>query len=131
MKKLFLLTILSLSLVSCDRNDKPRDNDGKVEAPDNTGRNVRDRDSKAVTPLDQSENEGDRTITQRIRQAIVANKNLSTNAKNIKIVTVNGIVTLRGPVADSRERDMIGRIVNDTPGIVRVDNQLEITNVNN
>jgi len=67
-------------------------------APDNTGRNVRDRGGDTLTPGDQSNTKADLTLTQQIRKALMADKSLSTNAKNIKIITANGVVTLRGPV---------------------------------
>lgn len=76
-------------------------------APDNTGRNVRDRGGATLTPGDQSESEADRTLTQQIRKAVVADDSLSTMAKNIKIITVDGIVTLRGPVQSPQEREAI------------------------
>ena len=55
-------------------------------------------------PGDQSENEADRTITQNIRKAITADDSLSTNAKNVKIITNDGTVTLRGPVKSEKEK---------------------------
>src|SRR5262245_41669991 len=64
---------------------------------DNSGRNVRDRGDKTLTPMDQGGSEADRTITQDIRKAVVANDHFSTDAKNVKIITVDGVVTLRGP----------------------------------
>ncbi len=131
MKKYFLLAMLSLTLMSCERQDRQNNSSTKVEDVDNTGINVRDRDSTAITSGDQSENAGDRVITQKIRQAIVSNNSLSLNAKNIKIVTINGVVTLRGPVDNAREREIIGKIANDTSGILRVDNLLEITKPKN
>ena len=131
MKKYFLLAMISLTFMSCESQDRKNNPSSRVEDVDNTGINVRDRDSRAITSGDQSENERDRVITQKIRQVIVADNNLSTNAKNIKIVTINGVVTLRGPVANSKEKDIIGKIANDTSGIVRVDNLLEITNTKN
>src|SRR5437870_4142781 len=67
-------------------------------APDNTGRNVRDRSGATLTPGDQSEAKDDLRLTQQIRKAIMADKSLSTTAKNVKIMTINGAVTLRGPV---------------------------------
>src|ERR1700738_3854393 len=100
MRKIFLLMMLSLTLMACDRSDRPSNPQANQDY-DNTGNNVRDRNSMTVTPLDQSESESDRKITQKIRQAIVADDSLSTNAKNIKIITVKGIVTLRGPVANT------------------------------
>lgn len=151
MIKYFSMVMLSLTLVACSSQDKSTtsssnvDNDknghrvdhdntgrranndynGRVDN-DNTGKNVRDRDSAAITPLDQSESEADRTITQKIRKAVVVDDSLSTNAKNIKIITINGVVVLRGPVADQQEMESVLRKISDVQGIVRVDNQLEI-----
>jgi hyperosmotically inducible protein len=93
---------------------------------DNTERNVRDRDSKALTPMDQSENEADRTITQRIRKAVVADDSLSTNAKNVKIITNNGVVTLRGPVKSAQEKTKIVATAHQVAGASKVDDQLEV-----
>ena len=50
-----------------------------------------------MTPFDQSENEADRTLTQRIRQSVVDDDSLSTNAKNVKIISQNGAVTCAAP----------------------------------
>ena len=130
MRNLFLLTMLSLTLIACDRQDKPNNPPPSGHDHDNTGKNIRDRDSMTKTPLDQSESEADRTITQKIRQAIMSDASLSTNAKNIKIITIKGVVTLRGPVASSQEKDAIARKANDIQGIVKVDNQLEVTRNN-
>lgn len=126
MKKLILLSILSLTVVACDRNDKPNNPPVAGYDADNTAKNVRDRNN-TVTPADQSESEADRVISQKIRQALVADDSLSTNAKNVKVITINGIVTLRGPVSSAKEKDDIARKVYDVQGITRVDNQLEIT----
>ena len=98
---------------------------------DNTGINVRDRSSDAITPDDQSESYADRTITQKIRQAIMADDSISMTGKNIKVITINGIVTLRGPVLNDREKNAIALKANNIPGVVRVDNQLEIASRSN
>jgi len=74
-------------------------------APDNTGKNVRDRDDHTLTPGDQSSNEADVELTRRIREAVVADDSLSTSAHNIKIITINGMVTLRGPVSSTEEKN--------------------------
>lgn len=130
--KIFLMMMLSLTLIACDRQDKLNNPppSGQDYNNDNTGKNIRDRDSVTKTPLDQSESEADRTITQKIRQAIMSDRALSTNAKNIKIITIKGIVTLRGPVASPQEKDAIARKVSDVQGVVKVDNQIEITRSN-
>ncbi len=93
---------------------------------DNTARNVRDRDRKTLTPMDQSANDADRRITQTIRQEVVANKALSTNAHNVKIITVNGVVTLRGPVKNEDEKSAIAAVAQRVAGVTKVDDQLEI-----
>jgi hyperosmotically inducible periplasmic protein len=94
--------------------------------PDNTGRNVQDRTGATLTPGDQSESEADRTLTQRVRQAVVADASLSTNAHNIKIITLNGVVTLRGPVNSTEEKTNIDAKAQQIAGATKVNNQLEI-----
>jgi hyperosmotically inducible protein len=95
-------------------------------APDNTERNVRDRSGETLTPGDQSESEADRTLTQRVRQAVVADDSLSTTAHNIKIITINGVVTLRGPVNSAQEKANIAAKAQQIAGTTKVENQLEI-----
>lgn len=95
--------------------------------PDNTGRNVRDRDDAAVTPGDQGSSDTDLKITQEIRRALTDSDELSTNAKNVKIITLDRVVTLRGPVESQAERDAIAKVAQATSGVQSVDNQLEVT----
>lgn len=95
-------------------------------APDNTGRNVQDRSGVALTPGDQSESEADRTLSQKVRQAVIADDSLSTNAHNIKIISVNGLVTLRGPVNSAQEKATIDAKAQQIAGATKVDSQLEI-----
>jgi len=65
-------------------------------------------------------------ITQKIRQAVVKDDALSMTAKNAKIITVDGVVTLRGPVKSDKEKTEIGALAQAVTGVKRVDNQLEI-----
>jgi hyperosmotically inducible protein len=95
---------------------------------DNTERNVRDRDDKTLTPMDQGGSAADRDVTAAIRKAIVDNDALSTNAQNVKIVTVGGVVTLRGPVETSAEKATVASTAEKTKGVKHVDNQLEVKN---
>lgn len=95
-------------------------------APDNTGRNVRDRDGDTLTPGDQSSEQGDVELTRRIREAVVADKSLSTSAHNVKIITVNGVVTLRGPVVSAQEKTKIVETAQKLAGAKQVENQLEV-----
>lgn len=113
-------------------NDFDQDGDGISDAdeanaqPDDTALNGRDRDPNALTPIDQSNASSDIEITQAIRKKVVGDDDLSFNAKNIKIITVSGKVTLRGPVETPEERAAIERSARDVPGVTRVENQLEV-----
>jgi len=99
--------------------------DGKVDA-DNTKKNARDRDGTAVTPMDQGNSAADIEMTQKIRQAVVADDSLSSNAKNIKIITKDGAVTLRGPVKDEAEKTRVVDMAKNVAGSAPLDVQLEV-----
>lgn len=94
--------------------------------PDNSAANVRDRGGDSITPIDQADSAEDLRITQSIRKAVVADDALSVNAQNVKIVTQNGVVTLRGPVGSAEERASIAAKAKRVAGVTRIDNQLEI-----
>ena len=127
MKTVIVLLFSTLLVVACSKNrsDNKQVSQTAVE-PDNSGRNVRDRDDQNKTTGDQSENEADRTITQNIRRAVTADDSLSTNAKNVKIITNNGTVTLRGPVKSEKEKAEIEAKAKQVAGVRSVDNQLEV-----
>jgi hyperosmotically inducible periplasmic protein len=103
-------------------------NDGTLAttAPDNTARNVRDRSNSALTPLDQGNGKADMATTAQIRKGIIADKSMSVNAKNVKIITNQGQVTLRGPVNTAEEKRLIGDIAINIARVENVDNQLEV-----
>ncbi|MGZ4982022.1 MAG: BON domain-containing protein [Methylobacter sp.] len=96
------------------------------KAAENTERNVRDKENTTLTPEDQKETQSDVKITAHIRKAVTDDDSLSVNAKNAKIITRNGVVTLRGPVDSQAESMRLQQIATKTPGAVRVDNQLEV-----
>jgi osmotically-inducible protein OsmY len=93
---------------------------------DNTARNVRDRNDRTLTPLDQGNSSADIKTTAQIRKEIIATKDMSVNARNVKIITVNGHVTLRGPVNTDEEKRLVGEIANRIARSDNVDNQLEV-----
>ncbi len=93
---------------------------------DNTAKNERDRNNKTLTPTDQSETAEDRKLTQNIRKAVVKDPALTMTAKNIKIITAGGKVTLRGPVNSDAEKTKINDLAKAAAGTVPVDNQLEV-----
>lgn len=91
----------------------------------NTGINERDRDDQNLTPMDQMNNESDLEITQQIRQALMEGE-FSMDAENIKVITREGAVTLRGPVETAAELERISALVKAVPGIKSIDNQLQV-----
>jgi hypothetical protein len=98
-------------------------------APDNTGINVRDRNSGAMTAGEQSNSSGDLALTQRIRKSIMKDHSLSMMAKNVKIVSAHGSVTLRGPVKTEKEKSRVAAKAQTIAGVDRVDDQLEVKRV--
>jgi osmotically-inducible protein OsmY len=97
-----------------------------AESPmENTELNTRDKTGTTLTPDEQKETQADLDITAAIRQAIVRDESKSVNAQNVKIITQNGVVTLRGPVETKAESLKLQKIAEQTPGVKRVDNQLE------
>lgn len=132
-KQLLVLSTLCLVLSACENKTAPRNSDKTNQEestnyePDNTGRNIRDRSGQTVTAGDQSETNEDRTITKEIRKLIIEDDSLSNNGKNVKVITINGIVTLRGPVKNEREKNNIAKKASQVRGVRNVDNQLEVT----
>ena len=92
---------------------------------DNARRNMRDRDGDTLTPIDQGNSQADIDMTARIRKEVLARDGLSVNAQNAKIITKDGRVTLRGPVASAEEKTVLGEIATKAAGGA-VDNQLEV-----
>src|SRR3984893_13367580 len=95
-------------------------------APDNTGINVRDRNAGAMTAGQQSNSSGDLALSRRIRRSIMKDDSLSTMAKNVKIVSANGGVTLRGPVKTEKEKSRVAAKAKAIAGVDNVDDQLEV-----
>ena len=99
---------------------------GETTPADNSARNVRDATGDKVTPLDQSGAESDVEVTRSIRKMLVDDDTLGTNAQNVKVITVDGVVTLRGPVANAEEQARIVAIAKEAAGVDRVLNELQV-----
>jgi hyperosmotically inducible protein len=96
------------------------------DAADNTKTNKGDA-SKDATPADQQKmNPSDRAITQKIRAEIMKDKSLSTYAHNVKIITQDGKVTLKGPVRTGDEKSAIEAKANAIAGDGNVTSQIEV-----
>lgn len=96
-------------------------------APDNTATNAADRDTGAPTADQQSNSKTDIALTRHIRRAIERDGSLSVLAHQVKIITSNGNVTLRGPVKTEAEKAAIGSKAEAIAGADKVDNQLSVT----
>jgi hyperosmotically inducible protein len=95
-------------------------------AADNTKVNERDRSQNEPTADQQKENRSDRDITQQIRQSIMKDKSLSTYAHNVKVVTQDGQVTLKGPVRSEDEKKAIEAKAAEVAGDGKVTSELNI-----
>jgi hyperosmotically inducible protein len=115
------VSIISLTAVAADE---------KTNA-DNTALNQRDRSGDTATSGDQSNNSADLKTTQAIRQALVKDGELSSTAKNIKVITANGQVTLRGPVNNAQEKAKIDQIARSAGGGAKIVDELDVKNQTN
>jgi hyperosmotically inducible protein len=98
----------------------------QTPASDNSKTNQRDRDQSSPTADQQKMNPADRDITKKIRSAIHNDKSLSTYAHNIKIITQDGKVTLKGPVRSDEEKASIEAKAAAIAGEGNVTDQLEV-----
>jgi hyperosmotically inducible protein len=112
---IFCLSLFTLSALAQD-----------TPAADNTTKNQRDRSGETRTSGDQSNSPEDIQLTATIRRAIVGDHSLSATAKNVKIITADGVVTLRGPVQNEAEKTKIAELTQSAAGNAKIDNQLEV-----
>jgi osmotically-inducible protein OsmY len=129
--KVPILILASAALVGgavCSVNAAPTDYmpSSDKSAPDNSAQNVRDRGGNSMTPMDQSNKPEDIDLTQRVRKAVEADSGLSIDAKNVKIITVDGVVWLRGPVKSAEEKAAIDRDAHQIAGAHKVHDELQI-----
>jgi osmotically-inducible protein OsmY len=112
------VTAMSLTALAADQ---------KVDA-NNTANNQRDRSGETKTSGDQSNTSADLQITQAIRRGLMKDDGLSSDAKNIKVITANGQVTLRGPVNNAEEKTKVEQIAKSAAGGAQIVDQLDIKN---
>jgi osmotically-inducible protein OsmY len=115
---LILACLSALSVAALAADDKTN--------PDNTATNERDRSGETQTSGDQSNSSSDLKVTQAIRQALMKDGELSATAKNIKIITANGQVTLRGPVKNAQEKSKIDQLARSAASGAKIENQLDV-----
>ena len=93
-----------------------------VQAPDNTRQNK----ASTATADNQTNSKADRETTAKIRKAIVGGKDLSTYAHNVKVISVNGQVTLKGPVQTEDEKQKIASLAASVVPPEKIVNELTV-----
>jgi hyperosmotically inducible protein len=119
-----VLPILFLTVAVVGYGQTP---DTNAPNPDNTKVNKRDRNAGEATADQQKANATDRELTRKIRRSITADKSLSTYAHNIKIISQNGAVTLKGPVkSDDEKKSIVAKAVAVTGSADTVTDQISV-----
>lgn len=94
--------------------------------PDNSKVNERIENNNELSSQDQGSSEVDIKLTQKIRQDVVKQEAFSTEAQNIKIITIGGKVTLKGPVKTMEEKNRINSIAVKIAGVKNVTNEITV-----
>jgi hyperosmotically inducible protein len=97
-----------------------------VPPADNSKSNQTDPSNRDVTADSQKENDTDRDLVQRIRKSLIADKELSTYAHNVKIVSTNGQVTLNGVVRSDDEKSKVADLAAEVAGKQHIVNDLKV-----
>src|SRR5262245_16718355 len=128
---LLLISLICFTPACTNKTDTETTNDKAATSgtppatdADNTDRNADIQSTDTATA--QSENPADREISAAIRKAVVGDDALSVNAHNVKIITAEGVVTLRGPVKSDAEKQAIESKAKQVAGVTRVNNLLEV-----
>jgi osmotically-inducible protein OsmY len=129
-----LIALSTCALISEQAGAQSQDNSQSVSpartaAPDNSQSN-KSQSNMSATADGQSNHSTDVDLTKRIRQSVMADKALSTYAHNVKIVTVNGNVTLNGVVRSDDEKNAVEMKAVSVAGKDKVTNDLKIAAAN-
>ena len=90
--------------------------------PDNSAQNK----TQNTTADNQPNARQDRLTTAAVRRAIIADKTLSVYAHNVKIITLNGAVTLNGPVKSADEKQKVATDAASAVAPDKIANQLTV-----
>jgi hypothetical protein len=126
MKKVLVRCLLTISMASATMLLAQSSTASDSTKPDNTKVNQRDRDKAEPTADQQKENKSDRETARQIRQSIVKDKSLSTDAHNVKIIAQGGTVTLKGPVRTDEEKAAVEKKAAEVAGASNVKSQIEV-----
>jgi hyperosmotically inducible periplasmic protein len=132
MRKLFLLVLITCLTLATGCTQEPEQQtsttipaSSRSEAG-NTARTADQTTPEALASTDQGQADEDLRITASVRESVTRDKSLSANARNIKIITSGGSVTLRGTVENEQERNKIEAYAELADGVDRVENMLEV-----
>jgi hyperosmotically inducible periplasmic protein len=126
MQKILTRTLLALMFLVSSFGLLWAQQDNSQAPADNTKINQRDRNQSEPTADQQKENANDRQLTQQIRRAIVKDKSLSSDAHNVKIITQNGAVTLKGAVKSAEEKQTVESKAAEVAGADKVNSELQV-----
>jgi hyperosmotically inducible protein len=121
-----VLIVMAFMVAGALTRSQAQSTEPQSTSPDNTKMNAQDRDRAAPTADQQKDNRSDREITQQIRQSLVKDKSLSTYGHNVKVITQNGQVTLKGPVRSDDEKKAIESKATEIAGENKVTSELNI-----
>ena len=130
--KAAIVAVVTLGVLSaCSSGDVREDSAYSVEnrdvvTKDNSRMNERVENRNELTAQDQGASDRDIRTTQLIRQRVVEQDSFSMDAKNVKIITLNGNVTLKGPVETMSEKRRIESIAHDVAGVTRVKSEITV-----
>ncbi len=121
-----VLIVMAFMIAGAIAHSQAQSTEPQATNPDNTKMNAQDRDKTSPTADQQKDNRSDREITQQIRQSLMNDKSLSTYGHNVKVITQNGQVTLKGPVRSDDEKKAIEAKATEVAGENKVTSELNI-----
>lgn len=114
-----LLALGAITLLARSNEPKPKADDSRV--------NQRDQKQGEATAGQQKRTAGDRDLAAKIRRSLMADKSLSLYAHNVKIISQNGIVTLKGPVRTDLElQTILANTVEITGNLNKIVNEMAV-----
>lgn len=123
-----MIRVLGAGILACGLVAAQGTTPNTTTQPDNTKMNKGDASKGAVTADQQKNDKTDRMLTKKIRQSLMHDKALSTYAHNVKIISQNGMVTLKGPVRSEGEKKVIeSKAADIAGGPTKVDDELTVT----
>jgi hyperosmotically inducible periplasmic protein len=121
-----LSTLMFCCLLAITATFASAQDSSQSTAPDNTKVNDRDKSKSEPTADQQKNDKSDQDITQQIRKSVMSDKSLSTYAHNVKIISQNGMVTLKGPVRSADEKAAVESKAAAVVGEDKVTSELEV-----